>query len=153
MLLGHGWLRLELIMDGLDDGGQSGRVAVPAAQGRSLVLDGDWVKRWVRHRGHHMHFGWNLRELVRQSDLDEERSWRDIELQRHSVLRICGRLPEKQSVWVHLAKLVQLNVGHRCIHLLASATLHLLLLLACEQLVVGASLWIPHLDCRSQSLI
>ena len=105
------------------------------------------------HRRHHVHFWRNLRELVRQSDLDIKRSWRDAELQRHSVLLVSRRLPEEQGVWVHLAELVQLNVGHRCVHLLATTTLLLLLLLAGEQVVVGATLGIPHLVFRSRSQI
>ena len=79
-LLGHGWIRLKLLMDSFDDRSKRGVLRIPALDSWPSVLNGHWVERRVRHRGHHVDLGWHLRELIRQSDFDVEGRWRDGQL-------------------------------------------------------------------------
>ena len=80
-----------------------------------------------------MDLGRHLGELIRQSDLDVQRCRRDGQLKWNSVLRVLLRLPVEDDFRVHLAQLVNLNIGHgRVLHLLAG----LLLMLSRQHVIV-----------------
>ena len=67
-----------------------------------------------------MDLGWHLRELIRQRDFDVQGRWRDGQLKWDTVLHVLWRLSVEDHLCVHLAQLVDLNVGHgRILHLLA----------------------------------
>ena len=124
-------------MDGLDDSGQGGGLGIPALHGRSSVLDCDRVETGVGDGGHHVDFGRDLGELGRERDLDEEGCGGDGELEGHAVLGVLRRLAVKDDVGVHLAELVDLDVGHGLVvrhHLLTHLVMRLLL--AREHVVV-----------------
>ena len=113
-VLRHRRVRLELIVDCLDDGCEA-RVWVPTLNCGSLVLDCHWVQRWVRHRRHHVDLRRHLREQIRQRHLDVERRWRDIQLEWDAMLLVGRVLPIQHRFRVHLAQLVDLDVRHRCV--------------------------------------
>ena len=99
-------------MNGLDHECKAGRLGVPALDCRSFVLDRNWVERGVRDRRHHVNLWGDLRERRVQSHLDVERSRRNRQLERHTMLLIHLRLTIKDNVGVELAELVDLNVRH-----------------------------------------
>lgn len=67
-----------------------------------------------------MDLGRNLGELIRQSDFDVQGRWRDGQLERDTVLHVLLCLLVEDDFRVHLAQLVDLNIGHcRVLHLLA----------------------------------
>ena len=113
LLLWHRRHSLELVVDRLDDRSQTRVLRVPAAERRAHVLNGDRVKRLVRHGRHHMDLGRHLRELLAQRDLNVEGRRADRELERHTVLLVRLRLLVEERVGVLLAQLVDLDVSHR----------------------------------------
>ena len=67
-----------------------------------------------------MDLGRHLWELIRQSDFDVQGRWRDGQLERDTVLHVLLCLLVEDDFRVHLAQLVDLNVGHcRVLRLLA----------------------------------
>lgn len=78
----------------------------------------------------------HLGKLGRQRNFYVKRSGRDCKLKGHSVLRILSSLPVEDDIGVHLAKFVDLDVGHSHIvvhHLLPG---QLFWLLAGQHIVV-----------------
>lgn len=59
-----------------------------------------------------MELGWHLREVFAKSDFDVEGCRRNVQLQRDTMLCICCSLSIHDDVWVNLADLVDLDVGH-----------------------------------------
>ena len=74
-----------------------------------------------------MNLGWNLRELVRKRDLDVQRRWRDGQLEWNTMLNVLWCLPVEDNFRVHLAQLVDLDVGHGHVVILHLRLLSMLL--------------------------
>ena len=128
---------MELVVDGLDDYGEGRALRVPAVDRWSSVLNGDRIERRMSHCRHHVDLRRDHWELIGQSDLDVKRGRRDRELQGDTVLDILSCLSVQDDIGIHLAELVDLDVGHRRIivhHLLTR--LHLRRPLAGQHIVV-----------------
>ena len=140
LILRSGWIGIKLIVHCFDHLSKLG-VLGPSLHRGALVAVGVGLNRRVGHSCHGLNHGLVVGELRANRHLDKQRLWRDIQLNRHTVLIARLRLLMEDSARIHLNNLLYLQLAHIRHHLLL---LGLLLLLvdsgAAERIVIDSAL-------------